>query len=83
MSESHKWHTYQIATVVCNAAERKVMTAPAAPKFPAKHLSNAMHKRPKGAAVVGFASSSLTTGKAIKIFPIKQLASTNEIVLHK
>jgi hypothetical protein len=72
-----------MATVVCNADDIKVIAAPTYPKLPAKTLSNAMHRRPNGAAVVGFASSSLTTGKAIKIFPIRQLASTNENVLHR
>lgn len=72
-----------MATVVCNADDMKVIAIPKKPKFPAKHLSSAMHRSPNGAAVVGFASSSLTTGKAIKIFPIRQLVSTNEIVLHR
>ena len=72
-----------MATVVCNADDIKVIAIPKKPKFPAKHLSRAMHNSPNGAAVVGFASSSLTTGKAIKIFPIRQLVSTNEIVLHR
>ena len=72
-----------MATDVCNADKMKVIAVPTYPKLPAKHLSNAMHRRPNGAAVVGFASSSLTTGKAIKSFPIRQLASTNEIVLHR
>ena len=72
-----------MATVVCNADDINVIAFPKSPKFPAKHLSRAMHNRPNGAAVVGFASSSLTTGNAIKIFPIKKLASTNEIALHR
>ena len=44
--------------------------------MPAKTFSNAMHRRPSGAAVVGLASSSLTTGKAIAIFPTRKLLST-------
>ena len=78
-----KDRTYQANTVVCNAAEMKVMAAPTNPKLPAKHLSSAMHNNPNGAAVVGLANSSLTTGNAINNFPIRQLANTNEIVPHK
>ena len=72
-----------MATTVWAADERNVTACPKIPKFPAKHLSSAMHNRPIGAAVVGFASSSLTTGNAIKTFPTRQLANTNEIELHR
>mmetsp|Transcript_35441 Transcript_35441/g.72451 ORF Transcript_35441/g.72451 Transcript_35441/m.72451 type:complete len:125 (-) Transcript_35441:2368-2742(-) len=73
----------QIATVVCKADDINNIAVPKNPKFPAKHLSSAMHNSPSGAAVVGFASSSLTTGNAINSFPIRQEASANEIALHR
>jgi hypothetical protein len=55
---------------------------PTEPKFPPKIFSNAMQSRPNGAAVVGLANSSLTTGKAIRILPNKRLHNMKDIVLH-
>ena len=76
-------YTYQSATAVCRPDAMNVMAFPVYPKLPAKTFSNAMHKRPSGAAVVGLANSSLTTGKAIMILPTRKLANMNAIVLHR
>jgi hypothetical protein len=53
------------------------------PKFPAKTFSKAMHSNPSGAAVVGLANSSLTTGNAMMILPTRKLLNMNAIVLHR
>ena len=73
----------QMATIVCNADAPNTKLIPTTPKFPPNIFSKAIHSSPKGAAVVGFASSSLTTGNAIIILPIRDTASTNDIVLHR
>ena len=75
--------TYQKVTAVCSPDAMNMMAFPVYPKLQAKTFSNAMHKRPSGAAVVGLANSSLTTGKAIMILPTRKLANMNAIVLHR
>ena len=75
--------SYQMATTVCNAEAPKVKLIPTTPKFPPNVFSIAIHSKPNGAAVVGFASSSLTTGKAIIIFPIRRDAKRIAMKLHR
>ena len=48
-------------------------THPNRAQLPPNTFSTAMHNSPIGAAVVGLANSSLTTGDAIIIFPNKKL----------
>jgi hypothetical protein len=74
--------THQQATTVCSAVAKNVIPMPIEPKFPPNTFSIAMQSRPNGAAVVGLANSSLTTGNAIIIFPKRRLLNMNDIVLH-
>ena len=75
--------SYQHPTAVCSADATSVITSPMYPKFPAKTFSKAMHSNPSGAAVVGLANSSLTTGNAMMILPTRKLLNMNAIVLQR
>ena len=75
--------TYHIATAACNPLATYVTVLPTIPKLPANTFSSAIISRPSGAAVVGFASSSRTTGKAINVFPTRKLLKTKATVLQR